>query len=182
MFSGRFRWAPLTFNNSTDSFWSNLCHSLKALDKHMTICYAACTHTLRTQKHFPQGGIRELCRQSTKGNGGWNKTAVKEHDWCCTWQAGLRDKQATPQIHPPSSTRTHTHTSTSSYQDGFLIRENTLLELPSFIHKHTILTLKIKLRKRKGIDIILTPIGKTQMVYVFVWHVIASGICLTTAS
>lgn len=59
-----------------------------------------CTHTLSKHHHFPQGSISGLCHQSSKGNGGWIKTAVKEHAWWCTRQAGLRDERESPQIHP----------------------------------------------------------------------------------
>lgn len=106
MFSCRVRWgskarilkefcsAHLACNNSTEYFLSNLWHSLKALDKKIWQCVTLHTHAhprapLRARTHthpqpqqcFPQGSTSELCHQSTKGSGGRNKTAVKEHDW-----------------------------------------------------------------------------------------------------
>lgn len=107
MFGCRVRWgskarilkefcsAHLASNNSTEYFLSNLLHSLKALDKKIWQCVTLHTYAhprapLRARTHtripnpqqcFPQGSTSELCHQSTKGSGGRNKTAVKEHDW-----------------------------------------------------------------------------------------------------
>lgn len=43
----------------------------------------------------------------------------------------------TGQIFSSISPAQYTHTSTPSYQDGFLISENALLELPSVLHTQT---------------------------------------------